>query len=113
MNQTETTATAPDFTTFNRACIALDFCMKDLHEWEIAFDKALAAAAEVTHMDASFSPDGSLGGLGVTVNRSNYAEQEANSRIVKNMEWTATRLATARLRLVVAEREFRAALAAK
>ena len=109
----ETTTTAPDFTTFNRACIALDFCMKDLREWEIAFDKALAAAAEVTHMDASFRPDGSLGGLGVTVNGDNHTERTHNERVVKHMEWTASRLATARLRLVVAEREFRAALAAK
>jgi hypothetical protein len=108
---TETTTTAPDFTDFNRACIALDFCMKDLQGWQIAFDKALAAAAEVTHMDASFRPDGSLGGLGVTVNAANYAEQDANSRIVKHLEWTATRLSTARLRLLVAEREFRVALA--
>jgi hypothetical protein len=110
---TETTTTAPDFTTFNRACIALDFCMKDLQEWETQFSNVLADAAAVTHMDASFRPDGSLGGLGVMFNGDNHAERDANARTVKHMEWVATRLATARLRLVVAQREFKAALAAK
>jgi len=99
--------------TFIAAARALEFCIRDAKEWEKQFADALEAAAAVTHMDASFRPDGSLGGLGVMVNGDNHDERERNGYAVRHMEWVAGRLATARLRLLVAEREVNAALAAK
>ena len=90
----------------NKVCFALEFCQRDFARCERQYNDALQAAADANHMDTSLNDKGGLGAIGLQGNGSNFEEVQESNRKVRALEICAENLNTARLRLIVAQREF-------
>ena len=95
----------------NRVCIMLDLCMRDHARCEKAYNEALQVAADASHMDAKFDADGKVGCWGLTGNGESPTERMDAYHKVRALQFASEQLATARVRLVVAQRDFAAAYA--
>lgn len=91
-----------------KVCVALEYCQRDFARCERQYNDALQEAADVNHMDTSLNDDGSLGAIGLQGSGSNFEEVSESNRKVRSLQMYADCLNTARLRLIVAQREFAA-----
>ena len=100
-----------ELTETTKVCIMLDLCMREHARLEQAYNEALTRAADASHMDARFDADGKVGCWGVSGNGDTSVERETAYYKVRALQFAAEQLSTARLRLVVAQRDFAAAFA--